>query len=185
MTQPYVPFDTTPFAAALTNIENDVASMRANQGADAALQKVLGGEFFIAGAAIALGGVINTDRATLQIANPANSGKLILVEALTIYTTVAQQITYLEDATIVTPTAITPHNFLLGSSAAASAVCSYSTKGVTGGTTWSNQSRVFDKLDLKLPPLILQPGKSLTILGTSSSSQTTTCNVYFVEEPIA
>lgn len=154
--------------------------------ANAMAERVGEGKFFIGGAAITLGGALSSARATFQLKNPATSGKVIYVVRATIYSSVAQQIIYEDGATMTTPSAVTPRNMNLGSTATSIAEMSHSSEAPTGGVEWPNQSRVnnTEGLHLDFPPLIVPPGKSLTIRGTDSNSQTFTANAYWFEEPI-
>lgn len=146
--------------------------------------KVAEGKFYISGAAVTLpGGLGATARACFQLENPVGNNKVFYVVRGSIYSDVGQQITYYENATVTGPTTSSALNINRASAKTSSAVLR-SGQGFTGGTKFPNESRVanVDVLQLEFPPLVLPPGKSLLIAGTSSSAQTLTANVYWYEE---
>ena len=155
-------------------------------GVDSGLRKVLNGDFYIVGTPITLAGVLDsTSKPSLQLVNPPTSTKLIVMLGLTIYSTVNQQVRYFEDATMAgTPTALVPQNANRASTKKSVATASWSSTVPTGGTKWPNESRVIGELQLKLPPVILPPNKTFTIVGQSSEAHTFTANGYFIEVPI-
>lgn len=148
-------------------------------------RKVGEGKAFITGAAITLGGLASTDRACLQVVNPATSTKVMFLFAMTVYSSITQQVVYMEDATMGgTPTAMTPFNINRAHPATSLMTASYSTAAPTGGAAWPNESRVQSSapLNLQFPPIVLPPGKSLLIRGTVGDAQTFTANAYWFEE---
>lgn len=148
-------------------------------------KKVGEGKVFIGGTAITLGGLASAERACLQLSNPANSGKVLYIFGLTIYSTIAQQVVYTEDATMTgTVTAVTPFNLNRAAAVASVAAVSSSISAPSGGTAWPNQSRVTTQkgLDITLPPVVLPPGKSFLVRGTVGDAQTFTANAYWFEE---
>lgn len=152
----------------------------------AALSRKVGeGKVFIAGAAITLGGLASTERACLQVVNPATSTKALYIFALTVYSSITQQVVYMENAEMGgTPTVMTPFNINRASAVTSIATASSSTAAPTGGASWPNQSRVQGDapLNLQFPPIVLPPGKSLLIRGTIGDAQTFTANAYWFEE---
>jgi hypothetical protein len=167
--------------------ERTLDEVRDRLNAESSGRAVAESKLFILGAAISLGGLVSTQRASLQIQNPVGSAILLQVVGLTVYSTISQQILYIEDATMPGDSIeILAVNFNRANPVSAKVQGWYSTSAPTGGTEWSNQSRVFNTspLPVKLPPLVLPPGKSLTIRGTTSDAQTFTANAYFIEEPI-
>lgn len=154
--------------------------------ASSALAKKAGEQkVFIAGAAITLGGLASAERANLQLINPTGSGKNLFVFALSLYSTIAMQVKYVENATQGgTPVTITPRNLMIGSPATSVATASHSVTDSTGGTEWSNQSRITvdGPIILQLPPIIILPGNSLLIKGTVGDAHTFSANAYYFEE---
>lgn len=140
---------------------------------------------YIAGAAITLGGLASAERASLQLVNPSGSGKKLFVFAFSLYSTIAMQVKYESNATQGgTPVSITPRNLMIGSPATSVATASYSTAAPTGGSVWTNESRITPDgpVILQLPPIILLPGTSILIRGTVGDAQTFSANAYYFEE---
>lgn len=180
---------TDPLAAG-TNVLGKVGldPSVSNYVSSSGTQKVGQGRFFIGGKAISLGGVASSDRAVFKLANPSTSGHVIYVMAVTIYSTVSQQVKYNEDGTITTEGTITPRNLNRSSATTSIAELTYAKTAITGGTEWPNESRVFNTSPLQLnfssSPIVLPPGKSILIRGTVGDAQTFTVNGYWIEEPI-
>lgn len=152
---------------------------------NALARKVAEGKVFISGATVSLGGLASTDRACFQVVNPATSTKVMYVFALTLYSSIAQQIVYMEDADMGgTPTSLVPFNLNRASAASSLMTASYSSAAPSGGVTWPNQSRVQPDgaLTIQFPPLIMPPNKSILIRGTSGDAQIFTANLYWFEE---
>lgn len=148
-------------------------------------RKVGEGKAFIGGTAITLGGLASTERACLQLSNPASSTKALYIFALTVYSTIAQQVVYMEDATMGgTITNVGAFNINRASSGLSVATVTSSIAAPTGGAIWPNQSRVTvqNGLQLTLPPVVLPPGKSFLVRGTVGDAQTFTANAYWFEE---
>lgn len=148
-------------------------------------RKVGEGKAFIGGTAIALGGLASTERACLQLTNPATSTKALYIFALNVYSTIAQQVVYMEDAAMGgTVTNVGAFNINRASSGLSVATVTSSTAAPTGGAIWPNQSRVAPTapVTLSLPPVILPPGKSFLVRGTVGDAQTFTANAYWFEE---
>lgn len=168
-------------------LESTLKSLRDGYGVETSTRKVLNGDFYIVGTPITLGGVLDaTSKPSLQVVNPPTSGMLFVMVALTVYSTVAQQVKYFEDATMAgTVTPLTPQNANRASTKASKGTASWSSTVPTGGAQWPNESRVFNELQLKLPPVILPPNKTFAIVGGSSEAHTFTANAYYIEVPIA
>lgn len=167
-------------------LDSSIQKLLGGYGVAPNTRKVLDGKFFMAGGAITLGGVLtSSSRSVLQLTNPAPSNKLCMIVGLTVYSTVAQQLEYYEDATMQgTVTAITPINVNRSSTAASDMTAAWSTTAPSGGLKWPNQSRVVADLALQLPPIILPPNKNFTIVGGSGEAHTMTANAYYIEEPL-
>lgn len=148
-------------------------------------RKVAEGKVFIGGTAITLGGLASAERACLQLSNPAGSTKALYIFGLTVYSTIAQQVVYMEDAIMAgTITTVPPFNINRASSATSVAAATVSTSAPSGGALWPNQSRVNTQsgLQVSLPPVVLPPGKSFLVRGTIGDAQTFTANAYWFEE---
>lgn len=147
-----------------------------------AAKKVAEGKFFIAGKAISLGGLGSTERATFQFSNPVGNTKAAYIVAVVLYSNVAQQIIYYKNATF-SGTATTPQNINFASATVSTMAASHGVGTVTG-SPMPNESRVFSTspLALQFPPLVLPPGMSLTIRGSSGDAQIFTANCYYYEE---
>lgn len=168
-------------------LESTLKSLHDGNGSSPLTRKVLNGDVYIVGKAITLTGVLDSTRKpTLQVSNPATSTKVLLLIGLNIYSNVNQQIHYSEDATMAgTVNALTPMNANRATTKTSVALGSWSSTAPTSGTLWPNESRVVNELLLDLPPVVLPPNKSFTIIGQSSAEQIFTANAYFIEAPAA
>lgn len=152
--------------------------------------KMAHGRFFIGGKAVVVGGLASTDRPVFRLLNPATSTKLVYITKITIYSTIAQQVKYNEDGTIIVDGTIVPHNLnrALATPPAAVAELTHGKSGITGGTDWPNESRVDPvaplTLDFSQAPIPLGPGKAFLARGSTGESQTFTVNAFWFEDPL-
>lgn len=170
-------------------LESTLKDLKDGYGMSNQARNVMDGKFYLVGKPITLSGVLSgTSRAVLQLWNPSSTGRLAILVGLNVYSTVAQQVQYLEDAVMQgTIEGVVPTNVNRAMASKQSLMQAYwSTTAPTGGGVWPNESRVSptESLQLSLPPVVLPPGKSFTLFGASSEAHTMTANLYYIEEPI-
>lgn len=143
------------------------------------------GKAFIGGATMTLLGVITTDRATYQLANPAGSGKLVYVYGLVIYSNIAQGFTVREAATMPGgATTVVGKSLNQAVPVAPVAVVKHSNVVATGGVAWPTAMRTSGTVEVRVAfavPLILPAGVSLTLQGDSTANQVTAIDAYWFE----
>jgi hypothetical protein len=158
---------------------------------DPATLAIQEGRMYTAGKAITITATGPNDRAAFRVQNPSDSGKIVTVLGMDIYSNIAQQIRY-RDVSSQNPvgTSTPPKNMnqALTSPPAPKALAYWSDKGSAPGNAWDNESRVDPAAPLKVQfprGLILGPGKALAVDCAQPGAQVTTVNVYWFEAALS
>jgi len=124
------------------------------------IDNVLSGRAFVAGGKI----TVTDGTAVFQLANPAGSGKAILLQSFSATADTGVDVQFSKNATVATPSTRGPSNLSLASALISVAVFRTGITGTTGGTNISPVSRLLPNDRQEYPiPFFLPPGTSLEL----------------------
>lgn len=172
--------------AALTGTNGDYSGFAVDEKGRLIFQDKMGqwferGKLRVVGGNVALG---LAGTASFRLANPAASGKPLLVVAAFLASSVAGDATVNKNGTLPGPTSLTPWNPNFAGVDTTVAVAQSDDAAVIGGTNLAASIRV--PADVTRPvtiPILLTPGSALNFSIALTTGGTVHCNVVYIEGP--
>lgn len=148
------------------------------------------GKLFLAGTSLSFGGSLSSDQFVVRLNNPADSGKDIWVGSVFINTDVGQEFRFIRNADLNSPNTIVNPSRNLNFAFPDTTVITLEadTTEPDTGDDWPGRFRVsggVGQLELSngdgAPIVVLPPGNSIVIAGSSSAAQNTGVQVTYAE----